>query len=659
MLKKYDVVVAGAGIAGLLASNVLADAGCSVLLLEADKKFAGGNAVYGSGEILNVTDAVYARVALQQYQYVCGMNAQDNLQNWVTYKFDALEESIPSLHRVLKGWGLGGESFSNRKEKHQNEGADGGLGITHAKTIDADALEERYRKKLRSWANYKIFQRVHLPKNHLRELHTSSLRSVLGVSSQLLRYFFDYPARLNYKEDRRICDGAAWVACLLDRVANHAQVTYAQFAKLHDIQLRNRQLLGIGFQRAEEIIEVECDKLILATGDHLQDADYASTVFGKAMSVQQHSWNTQLPNWADGIELAELAGGDCVRMHDLYEKLVCVGQEVGSNRIQVLDIEKELMEPDCLLLERNGFVVDGRVDAERKAAYKRAWDVLEADAEAQLRARVDEKEKSVGAVQLDLLEPEEEPKPNEEEASIEAPLFVIFDSRFRAKKTFGRLLPSSLMPDETLPDRYWDEVIYKADSIGALAKKMGVDVQHIERALASHNRMARMEKAGLVTQMADAQDNKDRVTDQDQEKGVAVQGGGIGGIYTSLEKNSLEQSETARQPLPLGEQYALHGQSHEDIGVAPFYAVPVWPGHAGCRGGVKTNADGQVLTSKGYKINGLYAVGGCAASVLDTYTPATLEGVALPHIDEDALELTEVMVTAYRAAMHAADLPLA
>lgn len=639
MNKKYDVVIAGAGVAGLLASNVLADAGNTVLLLESDKKFAGGNTVYGAGEILSVRDAVYARAALQQYQYVCNLKNESKLRSWVLHKFDALEESIPSLHRALQAWGV---EVSGSFKQNKRDASDGGLGIACAAAVDAKRLEKRYIKKLRSLANYKIFQRVHLPKERLKALNTSSLHSVLGVSAELLRYFFDYPERLNSKEDRRICDGAAWVACLLDRVANHPQVAYAQFAKIHDIQVCNRQLLGMGFVRNEEAIEVQCDALILATGDYLQDVDYAQMVFGKALATQQHDWNTLLSNSADGVELAELAGGAVVRMYDLYEKLVHISEDFETNQAQVIDIEKELAQPDCLLLERNGFVVDAQSATERKAAYKRAWDALEATAEAQLRAGEEATGKAAGAVQLNLLEPEDVVKPKcVSDEAIQAPLYAIFDSQFRAKKTFGRLLPSSLMPDDMLSDTYWDKVLYKADSIGNLAEKIGVEVQHIERALASHNRMAKMMRVG-----ADVEIGVQEERALEETVGVPGQNGvDVGNQVTKVEKSC-------------GENNQISQHSHEQIGVAPFYAAPVWPGNAGSRGGVKTNADGQVLTSRGYKIGGLYAVGACAASVLDTYTPATLEGAALPELDEDALELTEVMVTAYRAAMHAADLPL-
>lgn len=48
----------------------------------------------------------------------------------------------------------------------------------------------------------------------------------------------------------------------------------------------------------------------------------------------------------------------------------------------------------------------------------------------------------------------------------------------------------------------------------------------------------------------------------------------------------------------------------------PFYALPLYPGSSGHRGGVLIDADGRVLDVRGNAINQLYACGNTAASVL-------------------------------------------
>jgi 3-oxosteroid 1-dehydrogenase len=52
------------------------------------------------------------------------------------------------------------------------------------------------------------------------------------------------------------------------------------------------------------------------------------------------------------------------------------------------------------------------------------------------------------------------------------------------------------------------------------------------------------------------------------------------------------------------------------IDTPPFYAVEIWPGDLGTKGGMKTDANAQVLRPDGSPIAGLYATGNCAASVM-------------------------------------------
>jgi hypothetical protein len=48
---------------------------------------------------------------------------------------------------------------------------------------------------------------------------------------------------------------------------------------------------------------------------------------------------------------------------------------------------------------------------------------------------------------------------------------------------------------------------------------------------------------------------------------------------------------------------------------APFYAVPMYPGTIGTKGGPRTNAHGQVLRVSGQPVDGLYAAGNVAAGI--------------------------------------------
>lgn len=688
--KKYDAVVAGAGPAGLLAANVLADSGASVLLLEADRKHMGGNGVHHSACLLNTPKVAQARAALQPYRYRHRPGRQQasgrlvaaaEMQQWSLEKLDAFSETVPAVLRQLQDWGIVLRTVMPAASSNGSVAPDAAA-CTIA-PVDIRILPERYRRKLKQLSGYALFNRVHIPQSTVHGVSQGRAHGMWSVTAELLRYFFDYPWRLRSMQDRRACDGAALVGQLIVRLLDRDNVSFVQYGQLSNIHFSHRHVMAVDFTRAQELMSVETGRLILATGDHLQDMDYAQSVFGNRFAALQSRWHTQHAGagLADGVELAELAGAQCVRMHEVYGRLVHAPVRQSNELPAAIAVDYALAQPGCMLMERGGRRVQADNAARRLKVHERAFHALHTQYEkppahdssqssssqsdvtavtdTTFAAEADESLPGGSPVQLDLLDggverpaesetaagsataqqakSSEAAAEEQQETSIRdgeaegksdsaepaegrkvqagedgnvlvAPLFAVFDSRFREKKSFGTLLPAALLPDDMLPAAYWQNLLYKADTPAELATCIGIEPIDMERALAAHNRLA---KEGQV---------------QEQVQGQAA-----------------------------GAQGAAQ---HSVIGIAPFYAAPVFPGHAGCRGGVKTNASGEVLTAKGYKINGLYAVGGCAASVLDACAKDALEAPTLPTAQDDMLEFTETLVTAYRAALHAADLPL-
>jgi 3-oxosteroid 1-dehydrogenase len=83
------------------------------------------------------------------------------------------------------------------------------------------------------------------------------------------------------------------------------------------------------------------------------------------------------------------------------------------------------------------------------------------------------------------------------------------------------------------------------------------------------------------------------------------------------------------------------------IAKAPFYAIRLWPGEIGTKGGLLTDRDARVLDAAGQPIAGLYCVGNNAASVM---------GPAYPGAGST---LGPAMTFAYRAVAHMAGQPMA
>lgn len=159
------------------------------------------------------------------------------------------------------------------------------------------------------------------------------------------------------------------------------------------------------------------------------------------------------------------------------------------------------------------------------------------------------------------------------------PCYLVFDARYRRSYPCGPLGPSKLQPDSAIGKRLRREFLHKAGSLAELAKRIGVDPQGLEQTIARFNVQAR---AGRDTDYKRGESSYDR--------------------YYSDAKVTPNSSLA-----PLVE--------------APFYAIAVYPGDLGTKGGLVTDAQARVLTADRNVIAGLYATGNCSASIMGTSYP--------------------------------------
>ena len=142
------------------------------------------------------------------------------------------------------------------------------------------------------------------------------------------------------------------------------------------------------------------------------------------------------------------------------------------------------------------------------------------------------------------------------------PSWAILDSQYREKYIIGTTMPEDNDP-EWLP---------KADSLSELATKIGIDPTNLQETVDRWN--------GFV------KDGDDR----DYHKG----------------KSGFDKFQGDHQaPQP----------NFGTIEKSPFYALPLYPGALGTKGGPRTNRMAQVMSVHNQPIQGLYAAGNVAASV--------------------------------------------
>ena len=160
------------------------------------------------------------------------------------------------------------------------------------------------------------------------------------------------------------------------------------------------------------------------------------------------------------------------------------------------------------------------------------------------------------------------------------PSWLVFDARYRRSYPLGPLGPSRLQPDNAIGGRLRKfAFLKKAKSLDALAEKIGVDPVGL---LETVERFGEFAKTGKDEDFGRGDSAYDR--------------------YYTDEKIG---------PNP----------SLAPIVEAPFYAIEVFPGDLGTKGGVVTDANAQALREDGTAISGLYATGNCSASVMDRSYP--------------------------------------
>jgi len=160
------------------------------------------------------------------------------------------------------------------------------------------------------------------------------------------------------------------------------------------------------------------------------------------------------------------------------------------------------------------------------------------------------------------------------------PAYLIFDRTYRRKYPVGSLFPSSWQPDWAISKRL-DGFIKKDRTLEGLARQLGIDPGGLARTAERFNEFAR---AGRDTDFGRGESAQDR-------------------YYTVLAEGPNPNLATIERP--------------------PFYALEVWPGDLGTKGGLLTDAKARVLNKAGDAIPGLYATGNCSAAVMGrTYAGA-------------------------------------
>ncbi len=159
--------------------------------------------------------------------------------------------------------------------------------------------------------------------------------------------------------------------------------------------------------------------------------------------------------------------------------------------------------------------------------------------------------------------------------------WMIFDATYRENYPVGPAAPGYAMPDKRLPRRLREGFLTKATTLAGLAERCELDPEALQATLDRYNRLC---AAG---------------EDSDHGRGASLSDRYYG-----------DDRWTANPCL-------------RPLDRPPYYAIRIYPGDLGTKGGLVTDPDARVLRSDGTAIPGLYAAGNTSASVMgETYPGA-------------------------------------
>jgi 3-oxosteroid 1-dehydrogenase len=158
--------------------------------------------------------------------------------------------------------------------------------------------------------------------------------------------------------------------------------------------------------------------------------------------------------------------------------------------------------------------------------------------------------------------------------------FHIFDATYRRSSIAGPVAPGKVMPDNQLPRRYRDgKFLYKAATLDELCEQLKIPAETATATITRFNEYAL------------------KGEDPDFNRGWSAQDRYYG-------------DPNVKPNCSLG-----------PIETGPFYAVQIYPGDLGTKGGLVTDAQSRVLKEGGQFIPGLYAAGNSAESVMGRTYP--------------------------------------
>jgi 3-oxosteroid 1-dehydrogenase len=537
--QEFDVIVVGSGAGGMTAALCAAGQGMSSVVLEKSDLYGGTSAVSGGGIWIPCNDDIAGYGGSDTYAEALAYMKHLTAGQVPLARIEAYLKNAPEMVRHLRrefdvkyrGVKLYPDYYPDAP------GGKDGYRSMEPVEFNAALLGDEFSRQRPPFAGTQVMGRVSMNQVEAHTLFTKGKGWVGLILKMMLRYWFDFAWRFKTKRDRRLTLGQALVGQLRHALKRKNVPLWLETGMENLIE-ENGKVVGVVARRKGKTLRLRAARgVVLASGGFEANQQMRELYLPKPTQAQ---WTGAPPiNRGDGIR-AGLAVGAKLGFMNLTWGSPTV-HVPGASAQTTLFVERAM--PNCIIVNQKG-----RRFVNEAAAYP---DVVTAMYEDDARGN--------GAV----------------------PAWLVFDANFRKKYPAGLFLPSQMQPDSKLPPEWLDKVYYRADTLAALAAKIGVDAKGLAETVAKFNEYS--------------------------AKGVDPE---FGKGNTSIDRyysDPTNKPNSCMGPLTTG----------------PYYAIRLDAGEIGTKGGLWTDERARVLREDGSVIAGLYATGNCSAAVMGkTYAGA-------------------------------------
>lgn len=540
-----DVVVVGSGLGGMIAAIRAHDLGLKTVLIEKSHYYGGTSAFSGGGIWIpnhrDIRDRDSREKALSYLREVTRGKADDRkLEVYVDNASEMVEYARSVGAELFTAEGLP-DYFS------ELPGSVEGRQLNPA-AFDGKRLGDEFFRMRMTYSGFLAHDRYALGLASIFALTTREKGWIKETIKLIGGYWADIGWRMKTARDSRLSMGRAFVGYLRKAMMDR-NIPLLLNTRLIGIVKTEDRVSGVRVNHNGNEYVIDARAVILAAGGFDQNQE---------MRNQYHSVKTEV---ASSLTPKGANEGDAIR----------AGQEIGAD---IENMEHSWWSPTMRLPGKDTTQIAGQLFFDRSRPGTICVNRLgkrfcnESISYDRFGHAMIEDHKKTGAA---------------------VPCWMIFDGRYRHNYPVSNIMPGWASSDKKLPPEFWDNVIYRADTVEELARKIEVDPEALATTVRTFNGYAK--------------------TGKDLE---------------------FHRGDTAYDKF-FGDGRNKPSANLGPIDKAPFYAVKLELGDLGTKGGLRVDEHARVVDRAGKPIEGLYATGNTTGSLfLDTYPgPGSTLGPAM------------------------------